>query len=104
MISEAFLLFFVEAIGHYGQHIHTQQGGKKLFKKEEFIKGAASSSLEQLLEWFVETQMFEVFMTKELEKSDWGNTLGKECKFYFPKGVLSCTGSDKSIVQLPRTS
>ena len=24
MISEAFLLFFVETVGHYGQHIHTQ--------------------------------------------------------------------------------
>ena len=77
MISEAFLLFFVEAVGHYGQNIHTQQGGKKVFRKEEFIKGASSSSLEQLLEWFAETQMFEVFITKELEKTGWCNTLGK---------------------------
>ena len=77
MISEAFLLFFVETVGHYGQHIHTQPGGKTIFKKEEFINGASSSSLEQLLEWFAESQMFEVFMTKELEKTGVGNTLGK---------------------------
>lgn len=74
MISEAFLLFFVETVGNYGQYIQTQ-GGKKIFKKDEFIKGASSSSLEQLLEWFVETQMFEVFLTKELEKIGSGNTL-----------------------------
>ena len=81
MISEAFLLFFVEAVGHYGQHILTQQGGRKIFRKEEFIKGASSSSLEQLLEWFAETQMFEVFITKEQEKTGWGNTLGKHSLF-----------------------
>ena len=93
MISEAFLLFFVETVGHYGQHIHTQVGGKKTFKKEEFIKGASSSSLEQLLEWFAETQMFEVFLTKEFEKIGVGNTLGikvilavskKYGKYYHP--------------------
>ncbi|KAL4225265.1 suppression of tumorigenicity 5 [Mactra antiquata] len=75
MISEAFLRFFVEAVGHYGQYIITVQDGKKIFQKEHFIKGASSSTLQQLLEWFSETQMFEVFMTKQLEKKDWGNTI-----------------------------
>ncbi|XP_045177331.2 uncharacterized protein LOC123537576 isoform X4 [Mercenaria mercenaria] len=75
MISEAFVRFFVEAIGHYGQFIITQQDGKKIFQKENFVKGTSSSTLQQLLEWFVETQMFEVFITKQLEKTDWGNTI-----------------------------
>ncbi|XP_060565637.1 uncharacterized protein LOC132724716 isoform X2 [Ruditapes philippinarum] len=75
MISEAFVRFFVEAIGHYGQFIITQQDGKRIFRKESFVKGTSSSSLQQLLEWFVETQMFEVFITKQIEKTDWGNTI-----------------------------
>jgi hypothetical protein len=39
MISEAFVRFFVEAIGHYGQFIITQQDGKRIFRKENFVKG-----------------------------------------------------------------
>lgn len=38
--------------------------------------GTSSASLQQLLEWFVETQMFEVFITKQIEKTDWGSTIG----------------------------
>jgi len=33
--------------------------------------------MQQLLEWLVETQMFEVFVTKQLEKTEWGDTMGK---------------------------
>ena len=40
------------------------------------IVGVSSTSLQQLLEWFVETQMFEVFVSTQVEKNDWGNTIG----------------------------
>ncbi|XP_052799651.1 DENN domain-containing protein 2B-like isoform X2 [Mya arenaria] len=75
MISEAFLRFFVEAIGHYGQYIINQADGTRVFQKEQFIHGTKSSSMQQLLEWLVETQMFEVFMTRQLERKDDGHTI-----------------------------
>ena len=31
MVSEAFLRFFVETIGHFGQYVRTQQDGYKVF-------------------------------------------------------------------------
>ncbi|WAR03377.1 DEN2B-like protein, partial [Mya arenaria] len=77
MISEAFLRFFVEAIGHYGQYIINQADGTRVFQKEQFIHGTKSSSMQQLLEWLVETQMFEVFMTRQLERKDDGHTIGE---------------------------
>jgi len=39
MISEAFLRFFVEAIGHYGQYIITESDGTRAFQKDKFVKG-----------------------------------------------------------------
>ena len=39
MISEAFLRFFIEVMGHYGQYIHTENDGQKTFQKEDFVKG-----------------------------------------------------------------
>ncbi|ESO95421.1 hypothetical protein LOTGIDRAFT_116963, partial [Lottia gigantea] len=73
MISEAFLRVFVETIGHYGEFITTQQDGRKSFLKENFISKIESQGLQQFLEWFTETQMFEVFITNHLEKQDWGS-------------------------------
>ncbi|XP_041367823.1 uncharacterized protein LOC121382310 isoform X2 [Gigantopelta aegis] len=73
MVSEAFLRFFVETIGHFGEHIRTQQDGKKVFLKELFVSSVASKGIRHLLEWFSETQMFEVFVTDNLEKTHWGS-------------------------------
>ncbi|KAK6191595.1 hypothetical protein SNE40_003242 [Patella caerulea] len=72
MISEAFLRVFVETVGHYGEFITTQQDNKRVFLKENFISKVESLGLQQFLEWFTETQMFEVFITNHLEKRDWG--------------------------------
>jgi hypothetical protein len=52
------------------------------------LLGTSSSSLQQLLEWFVETQMFEVFITKQIEKTDWGNTIGIMIYLYYIKTTL----------------
>ncbi|KAJ8299542.1 hypothetical protein KUTeg_023602 [Tegillarca granosa] len=85
MISEAFLRLFVEVVGHYGEHIYTQQDNKRVFQyksqntsvntKENFIKSGLSESVQQFLEWFTETQMFEVFMTDQLEGRSHEKTL-----------------------------
>ncbi|XP_071120563.1 DENN domain-containing protein 2C-like isoform X3 [Mytilus edulis] len=74
LISEAFLRFFVEAIGHYGNHITTQQNGQLVFERDSFVKNAQSSSMEQFLEWFTETQMFEVFLTDKVETKNKSKT------------------------------
>ncbi|XP_060072364.1 DENN domain-containing protein 2C-like [Ylistrum balloti] len=75
MISEVFLRFFVEAIAHFTEHINNQQDGKKVFIKESFIQGAPTDSMQQFLEWFTETQMFEVFITHQVEKTRTSKTL-----------------------------
>ncbi|XP_033753036.1 suppression of tumorigenicity 5 protein-like [Pecten maximus] len=80
MVSEVFLRFFVEAIAHFAEHINNQQDGKKVFVKESFIQGAPTEGIQQFLEWFTETQMFEVFITQQVEKSKpskGSNTMGK---------------------------
>ncbi|OWF47953.1 Suppression of tumorigenicity 5 protein [Mizuhopecten yessoensis] len=77
MISEVFLRFFVEAIAHFSEHINIQQDGKKVFVKESFIQGAPTESMQQFLEWFTETQMFEVFITHQVEKNRTTKTMGK---------------------------
>lgn len=73
MVSEAFLRMFVETVGHFGQYISTQQDGTKTFQREQFMAGAPSKGIRQFLEWFSETQMFEVFMTMQLERQQWGS-------------------------------
>ncbi|ELT91942.1 hypothetical protein CAPTEDRAFT_183656 [Capitella teleta] len=67
MISEAFLRMFVETIGHYTEFLVTQQDGILNFQKEAFVKAVSSTSILMFLEWFTETQMFEVFITDKVE-------------------------------------
>lgn len=69
MMSEAFLRMFVEAVGHYAEHITTQQDGKRVFLKEQFIHDAPTDSMAQFLQWFCETQMFDVFITEQTERN-----------------------------------
>lgn len=61
MISEAFIRLFVELVGHIGNHVTTQQDGEKIFQREQFIRSVNSKSIRKFLEWFTETQMFDVF-------------------------------------------
>jgi hypothetical protein len=67
VVFEAFLRLFVETIGHYTDYILVQQDGKNVFQKDYFCRAVNSKSIRMFLEWFVETQMFEVFMTEKLE-------------------------------------
>ncbi|XP_067655162.1 DENN domain-containing protein 2A-like isoform X1 [Haliotis asinina] len=72
MVSEAFMRMFIEIMGHFGEHIVTQQDGKKVFEKEKFLARVSAKGIRQVLEWFTETQMFEVFITNQREKTNWG--------------------------------
>lgn len=67
MISEAFVRLFVELVGHIGNHVSAQQDGEKIFQREQFIRSVNSKSIRKFLEWFTETQMFDVFKHSLLE-------------------------------------
>ncbi|XP_025086035.1 DENN domain-containing protein 2A-like isoform X3 [Pomacea canaliculata] len=71
IVKEAFLRMFVEVVGHFGQHITTQQDGTKTLSREQFIAGVQSKSIRQFLEWFSETQMFHTFINMQLERQEW---------------------------------
>ncbi|KAK7098428.1 hypothetical protein V1264_002726 [Littorina saxatilis] len=73
MVSEAFMRMFLETMGHFGQHVFTQQDGSKTLLKEQYIAAAPSKGIRQFLEWFTETQMFEVFINLHQEKEHWGS-------------------------------
>ncbi|KAK3777120.1 hypothetical protein RRG08_055865 [Elysia crispata] len=70
MVAEAFLRMFIETIGHFTSHVRTQQDGNRIFQKEGFILQMVSKELRQFLEWFTETQMFEVFIVDLVDKAD----------------------------------
>ena len=76
MVSEAFLRMFIELVGHFGNHVRTQQDGNKIFQKEGFILELVSRDTRQFLEWFTETQMFEVFISSHLDGTVFGSELG----------------------------
>ncbi|CAH1787403.1 unnamed protein product [Owenia fusiformis] len=83
MISEAFLRLFVETTGHYKYHISIQQDNQHHFQKEQFIRALSSKSLRMFLEWFTETQMFEMFVTEQLEGRDSDIGLFEACIMEF---------------------
>ncbi|XP_057330982.1 variant-silencing SET domain-containing protein-like [Microplitis mediator] len=63
LVSEAFLRVFVETCAHFENHLVTQQDGKIIFQKESFVKASPSKTYRYFLEWFIETTMFNAFVT-----------------------------------------
>ncbi|XP_011311733.1 uncharacterized protein [Fopius arisanus] len=63
LVSEAFLRVFVETCAHLESNLVTQQDGKKIFQKESFVNAYPSKTVQFFLEWFVETMMFQSFVT-----------------------------------------
>ncbi|XP_059148527.1 DENN domain-containing protein 2A-like isoform X2 [Physella acuta] len=74
MVAEAFIRMFIETIGHFNNHLKTQQDGNRIFQKENFIIEVVSKEVRQFLEWFTETQMFEMFVEQHIEKTDAGTS------------------------------
>ncbi|XP_061415771.1 DENN domain-containing protein 2B-like [Lethenteron reissneri] len=74
-VSEAFVRFFVETVGHYSLHLDALEGrerraepggrrerAERRLQRETFRKAVASKSTRRFLELFMETQMFAGFV------------------------------------------
>ncbi|TSO77773.1 DENN domain-containing protein 2C [Bagarius yarrelli] len=70
LVSEAFVRFFVELVGHYPLHIHeTGYNGVRELNRETFRKSHPSRGVRQFLQLFMDTQMFAGFIQdRELRK------------------------------------
>ncbi|CAH2220672.1 Hypothetical predicted protein [Pelobates cultripes] len=70
LVSEAFVWFFVEIVGHYSLHMYVNEKGERVFQRDPFRKSHTSRSVRQFLDIFMETQMFAGFsQDRELRKS-----------------------------------
>ncbi|XP_072905648.1 DENN domain-containing protein 2B isoform X2 [Hemitrygon akajei] len=69
LVSEAFIRFFVENIGHYSLFLTQNERSERIFQREAFRKSVASKSIRRFLEVFMESQMFAGFIQdRELRK------------------------------------
>uniref|UniRef100_A0A8D2AF83 DENN domain containing 2C n=1 Tax=Sciurus vulgaris TaxID=55149 RepID=A0A8D2AF83_SCIVU len=70
LVSEAFVRFFVELVGHYSLNMTVTEHGERVFQREPFRKSHTSRSVRHFLDLFMETQMFAGFIQdRELRKS-----------------------------------
>ncbi|XP_054996098.1 DENN domain-containing protein 2C isoform X2 [Sorex araneus] len=70
LVSEAFVRFFVELVGHYSLNMIVTERGERIFQREPFRKSHTSRSVRHFLDLFMETQMFAGFIQdRELRKS-----------------------------------
>uniref|UniRef100_A0A8D3DT48 DENN domain containing 2B n=1 Tax=Scophthalmus maximus TaxID=52904 RepID=A0A8D3DT48_SCOMX len=70
LVSEAFIRFFLETIGHYSLLITQNERGERVFQREAFRKSVASKSIRRFLGVFMESQMFAGFIQdRELRKT-----------------------------------
>lgn len=69
LVSEVFIRFFVETVGHYSLFLTHSEKGERAFQREAFRKSVASKSIRRFLEVFMESQMFAGFIQdRELRK------------------------------------
>lgn len=69
LLSEAFVRFFVELVGHYPLHMVESFNGTKELQRDSFRKSHPSRGVRQFLQLFMDTQMFAGFIQdKELRK------------------------------------
>uniref|UniRef100_A0A8C4TX95 DENN domain containing 2C n=1 Tax=Falco tinnunculus TaxID=100819 RepID=A0A8C4TX95_FALTI len=70
LVSEAFVQFFVEIVGHYSLHMNVTEKGERVFQRERFRKSHVSRNVRHFLHFFMETQMFAGFIQdRELSKN-----------------------------------
>ncbi|XP_010122430.1 PREDICTED: DENN domain-containing protein 2C isoform X1 [Chlamydotis macqueenii] len=62
LVSEAFVQFFVEIVGHYSLHMNVTEKGERVFQREPFRKSHMSRNVRHFLHFFMETQMFAGFI------------------------------------------
>uniref|UniRef100_A0A668ANG1 DENN domain containing 2B n=1 Tax=Myripristis murdjan TaxID=586833 RepID=A0A668ANG1_9TELE len=69
LVSEAFIRFFLETIGHYSLFLTQNDRGERVFQRDAFRKSVASKSIRRFLGVFMESQMFTGFIQdRELRK------------------------------------
>ncbi|XP_067855766.1 DENN domain-containing protein 2A [Heptranchias perlo] len=69
VVSETFVRFFVEIVGHYSLYMTSNEKDERVFLWEAFRKSITSKSVRRFLEVFMETQMFGGFIQdRELRK------------------------------------
>ncbi|XP_077398746.1 DENN domain-containing protein 2C isoform X2 [Vanacampus margaritifer] len=69
LLSEAFVRFFVELVGHYPLHMAESSNGSRELQRDSFRKSHPSRGVRQFLQLFMESQMFAGFIQdKELRK------------------------------------
>ncbi|XP_062839155.1 DENN domain-containing protein 2A isoform X1 [Anolis carolinensis] len=69
VVSEAFVRFFVEIVGHYSLFMTSTEREERSLQREAFRKSVSSKSLRRFLEVFMETQMFGGFIQeREMRK------------------------------------
>lgn len=70
LVSEGFVRFFVELVGHYPLHMVESSNGGRELQRDSFRKSHPSRGVRQFLQLFMDTQMFAGFIQdKELRKS-----------------------------------
>ncbi|KAM6202235.1 DENN domain-containing protein 2A [Rhynchocyon petersi] len=62
VVSEAFVRFFVEIVGHYSLFLTPGEREERTLQREAFRKAVSSRSLRRFLEVFMETQTFRGFV------------------------------------------
>ncbi|KAJ8371272.1 hypothetical protein SKAU_G00113000 [Synaphobranchus kaupii] len=62
LVSEAFVRFFVELVGHYSRHMGEGASGAREFQRDSFRKSHPSRGARQFLQLFMDTQMFAGFI------------------------------------------
>ncbi|CAN2387228.1 DENN domain-containing protein 2A [Pristimantis euphronides] len=72
IVSEAFVRFFVETVGHYSLFMVPGEQDERTLLRDAFRKSVSSKSVRRFLEVFMETQMFGGF-TQEREMRKQGN-------------------------------
>ncbi|XP_037691950.1 DENN domain-containing protein 2A isoform X2 [Choloepus didactylus] len=71
VVSEAFVRFFVEIVGHYSLFLTLGEREERTLQREAFRKAVSSKSLRRFLEVFMETQTFRGFIQeRELRRQD----------------------------------
>ncbi|XP_070824524.1 DENN domain-containing protein 2C isoform X2 [Chaetodon trifascialis] len=69
LVSEGFVRFFVELVGHYPLHMVESSSGSRELQRDNFRKSHPSRGVRQFLQLFMDTQMFAGFIQdKELRK------------------------------------
>ncbi|GLD45721.1 DENN domain-containing protein 2C [Lates japonicus] len=69
LVSEGFVRFFVELVGHYPFHMVESSSGNRELQRDSFRKSHPSRGVRQFLQLFMDTQMFAGFIQdKELRK------------------------------------